>query len=282
MNAATDHALLAPPAVGIVPGMPIETYHALPPVSNSGLNDFARSPHHFFHLHRNPFRPAPEPKQGHLEGQLAHCAILEPGEFLCRYKVAPVMNRNTKVWKQFVEDNPRHVCIQTDQADTALAQARSVATLPEVEQLLSRGRPEVSAFWLDEATGLACRCRPDFVHPIDDRRVILVDVKTCGDASTREFGRQVARKGYHRQAAFYSDGYAAAAGVEVVGFVFVAVEMAWPYAASAVMLDDEGLAQGRADYRALLERLAECERANKWPGYCSTVEQITLPRWAVA
>jgi exodeoxyribonuclease VIII len=110
--------------------------------------------------------------------------------------------------------------------------------------------------------------------------VILVDAKTYSDASPREFARQVARKGYHRQAAWYSDGYALASGEPVLGFVFVAVETAWPYASCAVMLDDEGLAKGRAENTELLARFAECRTANSWPGYSNEIEQITLPKWA--
>lgn len=109
-------------------------------------------------------------------------------------------------------------------------------------------------FDYDPATGELCRCRPDWAHPTGDRGVILVDVKTCGDASPREFGRQVARKGYHRQAAFYSDGYEIASGKRVLGFVFVAVESTWPFAASApaALLANPSRHVGDVHHRALV------------------------------
>lgn len=269
--------------LGIFPRLPSEQYHASPGVSCSGLHDFARSPAHYFGLHLDPKRPAPEEKAGQLEGTLAHCAILEPGELALRYQVGPNVSRATKVWKDFEAawaNQPGVTCIKREQVETAMCQAEAVRALPDVAALLARGLPEVSAFWIDPATGELCRCRPDWVHPVSEHDVILLDVKTYSDASPREFQRQVARKGYHRQAAWYSDGYALASGKRVLGFVFVAVETHWPFAACASMLDDDSLDKGRQENRDLLARYAECRAANTWPGYGSAIELISLPAWA--
>lgn len=275
MNARSELPL------GIFHGVPIADYHQGPGVSNSGLGDFAKSPLHFHALHLNPERPPEEEKPGHLHGNLAHCAILEPAEFDKRYHVGPTCNRNTKGWHAFVDALPTGIVgIQEEQRQIAHAQAMSVRSIPDVASLLDKGRPEVSAWWIDPATGELCRCRPDHVGDIRSDAVILLDAKTCSDASPAEFSRQIARKGYHRQAAWYSDGYAAASGKTVLAFVFAAVETAWPFAASAVMLDDESLERGRAENAELLERFAACRRAGSWPSYSAAIELVTLPRWA--
>lgn len=275
MNARSEIPL------GLFYDVPIERYHASPGISNTGLRDLARSPRHFYALHLDPARPPQQEKPGHLEGTLAHCAILEPDHFARRYVAGPDVSRVTKVWKEFEAALPAGVTgVKPEQYETALAQARAVRALPQVAKLLGQGRPEVSSFWIDPATGELCRCRPDWVHPVGERSVILVDVKTCSDASPAEFGRQIARKDYHGQAAFYTDGYEVASGRNVLGFVFVAVEADWPYAASAVMVDDESLAKGRADNRQLLDLYARCRAENSWPGYSDTIEVVSLPRWA--
>lgn len=269
-------------AVGVFPDLPIESYHAdEDSISHTGLLDMAQSPYHFHALHLDGLRPPRPAKAGQLEGSMAHCAILEPFAFDKRYVVGPEVNRNTKVWHEFVESHPTVTCIQPDQRDTALAQSIAVNCLPDIAALLKDGRPEVSAYWRDPMTGVLCRCRPDFVSPAG-KGVILLDVKTYSDASPAEFARQVARKGYHQQAAYYSDGYALASGKAVLGFVFVAVETSWPFAASACMLDDPSLEAGRVHYRALLDRYAECRATNTWPGYGQTIELISLPAWAMA
>ena len=72
----------------------------------------------------------------------------------------------------------------------AQAQAFAVRSQPDLAALLAEGRPEVSAFWLDEQTGELCKCRPDWVSPAGDG-VILVDGKTCRDASPEGFGRAI-------------------------------------------------------------------------------------------
>lgn len=272
MNASAEN-------VGIVYGLDADEYHKMPGISCSGLRDFARSPAHYYALHVDPTRPPPTEKAGQLEGTLAHCAILEPEQFDTRYAVGPDVSRATKEWKAWEASQVRQA-IKPQQAAVARAQAASVRRLADVAALLSAGRPEVSAFWSDPDTGIECRCRPDWVHQVQGSGVILVDVKTCSDASPDEFARQVARKGYHRQAAWYSDGFQIASGQQVLGFVFAAVEDQWPFAASAVMLDDEGLQRGREQNRELLERFAQCWRTNEWPGYSSAITPIALPAWA--
>lgn len=261
--------------------LPIEAYHALPSVSKSQLDTLDLSPAIFFARHRDPNRPAPVAKSGRLEGNLAHCAVLEPDEFEKRYVIGPSVNRNTKVWKEFVDAHADRVAIQQDQYEAAVRQAVSVRALPEVGEALENGRPEVSAFWNDPATGIACRCRPDWVHDCGEAGVILLDLKTYSIASPSEFRRQVARKRYDVQAAFYSDGYAAASGRAVLGFVFVAVETEYPFAANAFMLDDDSLESGRQKYLANLRTYAECERTNTWPGYSTGIDIIRLPQWAL-
>lgn len=265
----------------IIKGMPIDHYHAHPDVSKSGLDVLAQSPYHYFAKKMDPNAPKESRKGGQLEGELAHCAILEPDRFFERYAIGPTANRNTKAWKEFVESCGERIPLQEDQVETAFAQARSVRLIPDVAEALSSGEAEVSAFWTDADTGVACRCRPDWTHPVNERGVILLDVKTYSDASPDEFARQVARKRYQVQDAFYSDGFEAASGLEVLAFVFVAVETAYPYAASACMLMPEDREDGRIKYRRDLRTFKQCMESAFWPGYGTTINLINMPKWAM-
>lgn len=259
----------------------IEEYHSMAAISKSGLDSIDLSPAIYYSRHLDPNRPPRGAKQGQLEGNLAHTAILERDQFDKRYVMGPTLNRNTKAWKEFVEANSDRVAIQQDQYDTAMHQALSVETLPEMGATFESGKPEVSAFWRDAETGVECRCRPDWVHDVDDESVILLDVKTYSIASSHEFRKQVARKRYDVQAAFYSDGYAQASGKRVLGFVFIAVETEWPHAANAFVLDPDSLESGRQKYLRNLRTYAQCKRTNTWPGYSTGIEVITLPQWAL-
>lgn len=283
---------------GTFEGIDNEAYHAGPGISNSGLSDIAQSPWHYYSRHLDPNRPPPVEKAGQLEGTLAHCAILEPDEFDKRYVVLPAdaprrpssIQRNAKKpsaetvkaiewWDDWNAKTNGAATITPEQRDVALRQRDAVWALPDIASALSKGRPEVSAYWTDPETGVLCRCRPDWVHEAGSG-VVLLDVKTFSDARPHEFKMQIARKGYHRQAAFYTDGYALAANVRVLGFIFVAVEMPWPNAAAAVMLDDDSLDLGRRIYRQNLDLYAECLARNEWPAYSSAIELVTLPAYA--
>lgn len=277
----------------------IDAYHALSPVSKSQLDDLALSPFHFYSRHRNPLRPPRVEKAGQLEGHLAHCAVFEPDQFDARYVWAPKgaprkptdAQWNAKKpspdsvaamewWREFLDACGDKRVITVDQYEVAMRQAESVRALPEIQDVLSQGRAEVSAFWTDEMTGVECRCRPDWVHALSRKSVELLDLKTYSCASADEFRRQIARKRYHVQDAFYSAGYSAAAGVTVEKFTFVAVETEWPYAAASYTLGPESREEGFLECRRLLDLYEECVRLKRWPGYSNKTTQIDLPPYA--
>lgn len=298
MNAPDCSVALLEP--GLYRGIDIEDYHGGPGISKSGLDAIDRSPAYFYAMHLDPARPEPKERAGQLEGSLAHCAILEPDEFGKRYVVIPTdaPRRPTDAqwkaknpskdsleamswWIDFLENNPGKTVISAKEYDTAWRQSEAVRRLPDVAEALATGWAEESAYWIDPETGELCRCRPDWNHPCGDAGTILLDVKTYSDASPAEFARQVARKRYHRQDAFYSDGYSIASGREVLAFVFVAVETDYPFLASATMLDDAAREQGRIDYRRPLDLYAACKKSGFWPGYSAGIETISLPAWAI-
>lgn len=268
---------------GIFYGMDLEEYHSSKDwVSKSMLDSMTKSPMHFYALNLDPNRPAREPTAAMALGSLAHCAILEPRELSARYAVKPQMDRRTKegkaAYEAFCAMHPTHLHASSDDMQSALGMSVSVMKNAGISQYLGNGVAEVSAFWIDQDTNVQCRCRPDWVHPYKDG-VILFDLKTCASAKPEDFARSVVKWQYDKQAAFYSDGFQAASGKKVYGFVFGAVEKDFPYASAAYILSDEDVSFAREQYKHELQLYAVCKAANEWPGYPQTASVLPLPKW---
>ena len=160
--------------------------------------------------------------------------------------------------------------------ETARECAASVMAHPTASKLFAKGKSEVSLFWVDEETGHPCKARVDFLNASG----YIVDLKTTRDASPEGFGKSMFNFGYHRQEAFYSDGYEACFNHPAKAFLFVAVETEAPYAVAVYQLDSEGVDLGRTQYRGYLNLFAECSKKDHWPAYDGAVQQVSLPAWA--
>lgn len=269
---------LPAPLVGLVEDMPNHEYHRLPSMSKSRLFEMT-VPANYYGKFLDPGRPTPQETVGQRSGTLLHTLVLEPHSFAERYAVGPEATRSTKEWKAFESSQGDGVtCIKPSELDQSERMARSLRKHPELNELLEDGRPEVSAFWTDPTTGLACRCRVDWLHDAG-RGWIVLDLKT-GPADPRNFGLQAARMGYDIQAAFYSDGLEAATGKPVLAFLFGNVEHTSPFLSSCMQIPDEAQDSARRKYRRLLASYAECTRTNTWPGY-EGVQLAEFPRYAI-
>lgn len=175
--------------------------------------------------------------------------------------------------------------VSADELARARAMREAVMSHPKAAALLEPGSgvAELSCYWRDQDTDALCRCRPDWWR----HDGVIVDLKTARDASPAGFPKSLNDWRYHVQAAFYLDGIAAAreqsnAPVympEPRAFVFVAVEKTPPYAVGVYYIDAEAVAIGRREYRADLDRYAECQGANEWPAYSDRIEPVSLPEW---
>lgn len=250
-----------------------EAYHAGPGISKTGLWDiWKRTPAHFMGAERKNTKAKDF-------GTAAHTAILEPEIFEKAYCVAPDGNKNSNVYKDAA-------LYLTNQGFTLLSKAEYDAVRwirdeaerhPIIRRLRQDAVMEQSGYWIDEETGELCRCRPD-IYSRKNR--LIGDIKTSKAADLESFSRDVANYGYHVQEAYYSDGWQAAGGGAVDGFVFIVVEKEPPFLFALYELDPDSVEEGRQIYRTALKIYAECRRTNHWPGYADKVQELRLPKWA--
>lgn len=273
-------------APGIYLNVPIEQYHSEKfAIGCSGLKAMLKAPAYYFGQYLDPNCPPESEREspGRRFGNMVHAQLFEHESFAERYRVGPeVTSKALKAWKDFASTLPEGVEPITPAEYKTMQQVRrSALTIPDIASALAVGDGEVSAYAVDDETGVMVKVRPDWVHPAGPDSCILLDGKTFNTADTDEFTRQAARMSYSMQAALYSDFYAKASGKKVLGFVFLVIADEFPNLCNAVMLDDESLQAGRRLYRKALNQYAECMKSGVWPGHGGDVKVISLPKWAM-
>ena len=245
-------------------------YHADPAVSASHLHAVAASPYHYWSRFLAPDRPPSVQTAAMKLGSLTHCAVLEPDQLASRYGIAP--DRRTNAGKAAVAEMEAAgiEAVTAPEMEQAMAMAASVRSHQAAAALLRDGKAEQS-FWFDDiATGLRCKCRPDWYTGST-----IVDLKTTVDASPKGFAKSVAQWRYHVAQVHYL------AGTFAERFVFIAVEKSYPYAVGVYELDADAVQLGDYERRNNLQTIADCRAISEWPGYGNTIQPLSLPKWAL-
>lgn len=265
---------------GLVPEMTNEDYHKTAALSSSGLKELDRSPAHYQAYLKRDMAPSEAMKLG----SGVHSLFLEPTLFPKLYARRPdgiKLNTNAgkEAFAKFQADNPGKTILEGDAYDSLDGMLNSILSHKTALSLLSGGRAEQSIFWTDQATGVQCKCRPDFLR--DDG--IVVDLKTTGKgADMRSFQRALVDNKYHLQSAHYLEGVSQVLKEPVDTFVHLVIETTAPFAIGIYTLDDATLSFARKRIDELLAIYVECQRKNEWPSYSDQIQDVSLPSWAWA
>jgi hypothetical protein len=265
---------------GMHEGIPEAIYHQrIPGVASKSVLDLVdRSPAHYAAWLAGA---SSEESPALAFGKALHCALLEPHVYRSTYTVEPSFGDCRKTDNKKRRDDWRGANAGRSLLEQADALAidgmiKSAMAHPRASKMLDEGSSEVTVKWTDAATGIVCKSRAD--HYVG-RLSLCLDVKTTEDARASAFAKSVANYGYHRQAAFYSDGFAAV-GSEIEHFVFLAIEKRPPYLVALFNLEDEDIAQGREEIRRSIQTLADCIERGEYPGYPTSIQTLSLPAWA--
>jgi PDDEXK-like domain of unknown function (DUF3799) len=275
MNAMTNPISLG--AEGIYRDIPNEIYHGdRTAVSSSSLKLVLRSPAHFIALQEEP----EESTVAKDFGTALHSALLEPEKYRELYVAKPTIDKRTKSGKALAETIAVELAGKMQISPASMADIEAMVSSarkhPRVIDMLKDGEAEVSYVWKDEATGILCKCRPDWLNTN-----AIFDLKSCLDASPEGFSRACAKYKYHVSAAFYVEGVRKLTG-KTLPFQFVASEKDPPYAVAVYEASEAFLRSGRRLVRQALDRLHECRERGAWPSYQpdGQIEMVELPRWA--
>lgn len=271
--------------------MPDADYRRIKAVNYSGLKLFANSPLHYWDRYLNPDREPEKPTSALAIGNAVHCRTLEGlEEFSRRYARAVKFDRRTKEGKAgmaaFEESIGDAEVLSQEDYDLSLEISHAVLKSKMASRLLegANGYSEEVVQWIDGNTGLLCKSKVDRLQTINNETYVI-DLKTVGtrfgDCLKDEFPKSCARLKYHWQAAFYLDGVAASGEWgPPAGFIWVTVEKSPPYGVAIFKASDQMLQIGREQVAEAMERFAECQEADKWPGFDTEIIDLQLPRWA--
>ena len=256
-------------------------YRAMPGLNKSSIEQILRCPLEYKLGLETPTEATP----AMAFGTLVHSMILEPDTVDKLYHVmtASATTKAGKAEKTKALEEGKTIVNASDFTKAKAMQAR-VQAHPAASWLLGLpGHSEVSMFWemqTEDGRIRQCKARADRIAKVGDGEVIIDLKTTSGAVSPAELEKTVARFGYHRQAAWYSDGYERIAGKAPMGFYFIFVSTAAPYLVTACKMDDESSAIGWGDCLKAERLLYEAEKSGVWHGYADQLIEIGLPQWA--
>jgi hypothetical protein len=276
-----------PPGPGIYENVPPEIYFLWDAVSNSRLNLMARSPAHY----NAGFQGEPTPAMSF--GTLVHDGVLEPLSIIQRNVFEPdwsLDERNTtsdgarsfssatkfvrEQKAKFRELHRDKKIVSESDYNKMVGIATTLSNCEVMRGLMSAGKPEVSIVFDDPETGLRCKSRCDWLR-VGKGGSVLLDLKTTADAS--EFERSILKYGYSRQLAFYRRAVELSTGERPAVWI-CAIETQSPFGHRVATLAAETLAIGEHELDELLQRVAECQASDTWPGYAHP-DAWRLPEW---
>lgn len=244
---------------GFVRDLDEATYHAdRESLSVSGAKTLLKSPALFRHQQDNPVH-----KDVFDFGTAAHKLVLGVGSVIEPIDADSWRTKAAQEARDKARAEGRTPILASDYL-TVQAMADRLSSHTLAMRLLSEGEPEVSAYALDEATGVMRRGRFDWLGTS-----VLTDYKTCVSANPRDLaGRYgVVRKyGYDAQACWYLD-LARDLGHPARAFAFIFQEKTQPYQVTVAYVDDADLYEARDHNRAALERFRDCMASGLWPSY---------------
>lgn len=259
---------------GVVEDLPDRVYHSdVETLSSTGARKILHSPARF---KWDIDHPSPYKRQFEI-GHAAHTLILGTG--------SDIEVIDAPDWRANDARAAREQALACGKTPLLAKEFEQVSALKEaalahevVGPLLRRDDlvREASMFWVDGATGAACRARPDLATAGWD---LIVDYKTTTDASPAAFMKTVGTYWYHCQQSWYQDAVEHFTG-ERPSFAFVVQEKDPPYQIAVYELDITAVEIARAMNAEARLTWKACMDSGVWPSYNPAPVTIALPAWA--
>ena len=229
-------------------------------------------------------------------GTALHSYILQPEKFKEEYHVVD----DTKIIAEIGGKNPRATTKYKEWANT-LPNDKKLLKLAEIDYFeYAKKQLEKNRFFnyimkgaileekiifnykINDNISLECSAIPDIVNV---EKKVIIDLKTCQNASKNQFQKDCAKFDYHIQSAMYIQSCKEKYGDGDWTFMFLAVETKEPYLFQFFECDEQFVSVGKHDTEMLLLLWNDCLENGFNRGYevfCENpmkVEKLSLPAW---
>lgn len=264
-------------------------YHAdTTAISKSGVSLMLKSPLHYWEKYLNP-NPSQKKESDALRfGKALHLYCLEPHRVQDGLAILPYTNPYSNDGKrakaEFLAANANKIIVTNEEFIQAKAMAASLKENPLYRKIISAGEPEKTIFFNrpfddDPFSEAPCKIRMDWWNP--EMNVIL-DIKSCTDASPSKFGRDCRTYGYHIADQFYKDGAKIGFGLDrQPSMIFAAVEKDPPYACALYLIPVAAREFARAEIDRGVHKWQQCKKTGIWTGYGNEVVDVDFPMWGI-
>lgn len=203
--------------------------------------------------------------------------------YLSMVAVPPTADKRTKEGKaaheEFNANNKAPIVLDQKEWDLLENMLLAVKAHPDAnELLLAEGIAEETFIWVDEETGVICKCRPDkriTKAPLGMPDGMIIDWKTAASCERRDLQNAIGERYYDMSAALTLDGIQAVTGVSPGPFVNVFIEKGRDFRVVLGVVDDASIEEGRRLYKEQLRKIAQCNKDKIWPGFVD----FSLPAW---
>jgi hypothetical protein len=265
--------------------MPAAVYQADPvaggSLSRSGAKDLMAPscPAKFDYARKHP-KPV---KSVFDRGHAAHHAVLGVGP-----EIAVLPAEFTDWRKKDAQDFAKAarargaVPIKHAEAEVILAMAAAILADPEASRAFRPGTgvAEAVLIFRDDVTGVMRRVMVDWLpHPVPDRRMVVVDYKTCDKGDPAAVQRAIGEYRYNWQAEWIEDAVESLGLSDDVLVVFCFQEKTAPYLITMVECDTQSLLIARAKNAMAVKLYQQCTDSGDWPKYVHGIVQMPLPVW---
>jgi hypothetical protein len=244
-------------------------YDGIQALNYSGSKELLKSPAHY-QAYLNQER---EETKALRMGSLIHCAVLQPEMLNEKFVTAPICDKRTKEGKAIFSEfesslKPGMTVVSAEES----AECHIIASAAKHALERQGVEFEMTEFmFTTDHCGVQLKCAIDGVAD-----GYLYDLKTTEDASPAGILKSIRAYRYNLQAYFYRLCFETAFERRLLGFRFLFIEKAPPYATAWVEIGPELMSYACSDFEKALALYRECTTLNSWPAYGDEVQVIDI------